>query len=257
MTNRQDDNVGNRGDILKHGALVRLADLAAQRAIRGPVTYIDTHAYQLEAGWNDPLSWKQAINKQMAEYPGYTDYLRREKEQLDRDEPYRCSAGLVLDIISERNYQAILAESDDETRRTLKTQVRSSGYRVDYFLEDAAELEEVPVPEPEDDDEDDPGAGSLLVLVDPFELDPNEWDHIAAGVERFTEEETEGIIEVFHYADRETVDWPDPPTHFVGPVATLDDRPYHLAAYATDPILERVLPELEKLGWTSHHTEDD
>ena len=258
MSDQQAENVGNLGDILKHGALVRLAGVAAQRAIRGPVTYIDTHAFRLESDWNSALKWKQAINMQLAKHPAYTDYVRREKDRLDEGEPYLCSAGLALEIISERSYHAILAETDEDNRRTLKTQARQLGYRTDYILEEAAELKEIEPPRGEDEDEDDPSGGSLLVLVDPFELDDAEWAEICTGLENFVEEESEAMILVFDFdADHETVNWPTPPEHFLGPVATIDEQPFHLAGYATEAMAGKMVEELSNLGWAIHWEEEE
>lgn len=257
MTNQQAENVGNLGDILKHGALVRLANLAAQRAIRGPVTYIDTHAFQLESPWNNPLKWKQNINTQLAKHPAYTEYVRREKDRLDEGGDYLCSAGLALDIISERSYHAILTESDDDTRRTLKTQVRQSDHRAEFVLQDLEELGEIEPPRGEDEDEDDPAGGSTLVLFDPFELDLDAWETLGDGLEEFIEEETEGMILAFRFdADDESPEWPDPPTHFEGPVAVLHEKPYHLATYATEPMIERATDELVNLGWDIRYEDD-
>ncbi|MFB6372599.1 MAG: hypothetical protein ABEN55_05710 [Bradymonadaceae bacterium] len=246
------------GDILKHGALVRLARVAAQRAIRGPVTYIETHAYLLDSPWNNPLKWKQNINTQLAKHPAYTDYVRMEKDRLDADEPYRCSTGLALDIISERSYHAIFAETDDETRRKLKSQVRQDGFRADFILEDLSELQEIEPPRGEDEDEDDPAGGSTLVLVDPFELDDDTWQQVVDGLDEFIEEESEGMILVFDFdADNDELDWPDPPPHFLGPVATLDHKPYHLAGYATDAMTGKMLDELDNLGWNILYEQEE
>src|SRR5690554_2832005 len=42
--NKQLKNVGNLGDILKHGALVRLAKLMRTKAIKAPLLYFDTQS---------------------------------------------------------------------------------------------------------------------------------------------------------------------------------------------------------------------
>ncbi len=47
MANRQLGNVGNLGDILKHGCLVQLARRLAERG--EPMVYIDTHTFLIEA----------------------------------------------------------------------------------------------------------------------------------------------------------------------------------------------------------------
>jgi hypothetical protein len=46
--NPQNRNVGNLGDILKHAALVNLAQLHTARN-KSKVAYIETHAFKLEA----------------------------------------------------------------------------------------------------------------------------------------------------------------------------------------------------------------
>jgi 23S rRNA A2030 N6-methylase RlmJ len=258
MTDQADRTVGNLGDILKHGALVRLARLAAQRAIRAPVTYIDTHAYLLEAECEDPLSWKRNINREMSRHPAYTDYVRRQKERLDAGEPYRCSAGLALDIISERNYHAILAEEDDDRRRTLKSQVRQAGYRAEYTLSNLDELAEIEPPKGEDEDEDDHAGGSLLMLVDPVTLDDDVWSKVCNGLDNFIEEESEAMVLVVQQdPDSEQPEWPEAPTHFDGPVARLHRKPFHLALYSTESMITRALPEVEKLGWEILWEEED
>ena len=61
--NKQLKNVGNLGDILKHGALVRLAKLMRTKAIKAPLLYFDTHAFLLNAPWTHKLKWKQARRK--------------------------------------------------------------------------------------------------------------------------------------------------------------------------------------------------
>jgi hypothetical protein len=254
MTDDRTSNAGNYGDILKHGALVRLAQLAAKRAIRGPVTYIDTHARCVHSPWNNPLKWKQRINAQLGRHSAYTEYVRMEKERLDADEPYLCSVGLALEIVSDRNYYSILNEPDEEARFELQQQVRQAGYRADYVLEDISELQDIEPPRGEDEDEDDHAAGSHLVMADLEEHGLEAWDEISKGIGHFTEAETEGIVEVFHVAD-DAPDWPDAPTHYSGPIATLHDAPFHLAAYATDPMIDRTHAQLENLGWEIHSDE--
>lgn len=251
MTDERTSNAGNYGDILKHGALVRLAQLAAKRAIRGPVTYIDTHARCVHCSWDNPLKWKQRINAKLGRHSAYTEYVRKEKERLDEDEPYLCSVGLALDIISDRNYYSVLNEPDEEVRFELQQQVRRAGYRADYVLEDVSEMEDIEPPRGEDEDEDDHAAGSHLVMADLADHGLDAWDGISEGVSHFTESETEGIVEVFH-VDEDASDWPDSPTHYNGPIATLHDKPYHLAVYATDPMVDRTIDQLQNLGWDFH-----
>lgn len=253
--NKQLDNVGNLGDILKHGALVRLAKLMRTKAIKAPLLYFDTHAFLLNAPWTNELKWKQAVNQQLAERPYYKDYVRLEANRLDKDEPYRCSAGLVIDVINDVPHRIYLAEKDEDTRNELQKQVRSEPIRCDRIVKSARKLAKI----------DPPGGGdynyektdvAVFALIDPFELDHDEWDDISGVVADFTLEDSYGVIQAFDFnTDSKPPKWPDAPKNFYGPVATLDKGPYHNAVYATRTMVEEVHKTLDLLGWTLHDVE--
>ncbi len=255
MANKQLENVGNLGDILKHGALVRLAKLMSTKAIKAPLLYFDTHAFMLNAPWNNTLKWKQAVNRELSQHPYYKDYVRLEADRLDEDEGYRCSAGLVIDVINDIPHRVYLAEKDDEARRKLQDQVRSEPIRCDAIVDDAIKLGDI-VPPGGDDFEYEKTDVAVFALIDPFELEHAEWAELSSIISGFTEEDSYGVIQVFDFdADEDSPTWPEPPEHFYGPVATLDRGPYHNAVYATRKMVEQVQDALELLGWEQYEIE--
>ncbi|AWV91188.1 hypothetical protein [Bradymonas sediminis] len=255
--NKQLNNVGNLGDILKHGALVRLAKLMRTKAIKAPLLYFDTHAFLLNAPWTNKLKWKQAVNQKLSEHPYYKDYVRLEANRLDKDEPYRCSAGLVIDVINDVPHRIYLAEKDPETREKLQEQVRSEPIRCDKIVDSATKLANI-VPPGGDDFNYEKTDVAVFALVDPFELDHDEWDELAAVIADFTLEDSYGVIQVFDYnTDPQPPKWPEPPKNFYGPVASLSVGPYHNAVYATRTMIEQVYATLDLIGWTLHDIEID
>ena len=255
MSNKQFENVGNLGDILKHGALVRLAKLMSTKAIKAPLLYFDTHAFQLNAPWNNELKWKQAVNRELAEHPYYKDYVRLEADRLDEDEGYRCSAGLVIDVIGDVPHRVYLAEKDEETRRTLQSQVRSEPIRCDAIVDDPIMLKDI-VPPGGDDYEYEKTDVAVFALVDPFELDHADWAEWSDMIAGFTEEDSYGVIQVFDFdVDTEEPSWPEAPEHFYGPISTLSRGPYHNAVYATRTMVDAVQEQLARLGWHNYEIE--
>lgn len=255
MANKQMENVGNLGDILKHGALVRLAKLMSTKAIKAPLLYFDTHAFMLNAPWNNKLKWKQAVNRELAEHPYYKDYVRLEADRLDDEEAYRCSAGLVIDVINDIPHRVYLAEKDDESRRTLQDQVRSEPIRCDAIVDEASKLADI-VPPGGDDFEYEKSDVAVFALIDPFELEHAEWAELSGVIADFTAEDSYGVIQVFDFdIDADESQWPEPPENFYGPVATLDRGPYHNAVYATRRMVGQVQEALDLLGWKLYDIE--
>jgi hypothetical protein len=76
--NKQDHNVGNRGDILKHAALVALAELMA---LRSDLYYLETHAYRLVAPCN-VKRWHRKVEPLRGER-AYARYVALEKRWID------------------------------------------------------------------------------------------------------------------------------------------------------------------------------
>ncbi|QDG52794.1 hypothetical protein FIV42_19210 [Persicimonas caeni] len=255
MANKQMENVGNLGDILKHGALVRLAKLMSTKAIKAPLLYFDTHAFMLNAPWNNKLKWKQAVNRELAEHPYYKDYVRLEADRLDEEEAYRCSAGLVIDVINDIPHRVYLAEKDDESRQKLQEQVRSEPIRCDAIVDEASKLADI-VPPGGDDYEYEKNDVAVFALIDPFELEHAEWAELSSIISGFTAEDSYGVIQVFDFdVDADETQWPEPPENFYGPVATLDRGPYHNAVYATRRMVGQVQEALDLLGWKLYDIE--
>jgi hypothetical protein len=255
MENKQLKNVGNLGDILKHGALVRLAKLMSTKAIKAPLLYFDTHAFMLNAPWNNKLKWKQAVNHELSQHPYYKDYVRLEADRLDKDEPYRCSAGLVIDVINDIPHRVYLAEKDDEARAKLQEQVRSEPIRCDAIVDSASKLGDI-VPPGGDDYEYEKTDVAVFALIDPFELEHSEWAELSQLIADFTTEDSYGVIQVFDYdTDVDQPQWPEAPEDFHGPVATLDRGPYHNAVYATRTMIDQVQATLDLIGWQLYEFE--
>lgn len=250
--NKQLKNVGNLGDILKHGALVRLAQLMRNRAIKAPLLYFDTHAFLLQAPWNEELSWKRAVNQQLAAYPYYKDYVRLQVERLGRGEPYRCSAGLVIDVIRDIPHRIYLAEKDPQTREQLQEQVRAEMIRGVSVVENARQFSDTP-PLGGEDFEYEKEDVALLALVDPFVLDHAEWAEIARVLAGFITPQSYGVIQLFDYhkPDAPQPHWPQPPEGFLGPVATHVQGPFRHAVFATERMVEPVQEAVRMLGWSA------
>lgn len=236
--NLQTGNVGNLGDILKHAALVQLA-LALQKRAGQDSCYVETHSFLLQAPIRDNGTWEKAVARLSETLSGYKLYAEIEQPLIDKQE-YRCSAGLVLDLLQPSS--AYLAEIDPATRQTLSDQVVAEGRGAIVTLTEAAEQLPIVI--------DRRPRSAFLMLVDPFE-DPNEvWPIVSRVVDAVGHQGLVGAIEVFAYGDVPVI-WPDPPTGFAGPVSTMNKIPYQLALYATKLFEAEALGATERLGWTS------
>ena len=121
LTNRQSRSVGNLGDILKHAALVELASLLASRG--APVSHVDTHTFLLHAPAADRARWTREVDDLAARHPAYARYAALERAFFERTTHYRCSSGLVLDVLSDRRHCAVLGEANARTRAELAEQI--------------------------------------------------------------------------------------------------------------------------------------
>lgn len=234
--NLQAGNVGNLGDILKHAALVQLATALRSR-VGQDSCYVETHSFLLQAPISDDGTWGKAVARLSGTLSGYKPYVEIEQPLINEQE-YRCSAGLVLDLLHPSS--AYLAEIDPSTRKTLKGQVVSEGREGIVTLTDAAERLPIVIdPRPR---------SAFLMLVDPFN-DPSEvWPTVCTIVEAVGHQELFGAIEVFAYSNFPVI-WPDPPVGFAGPISTMNELPYQLALYATEPFEAEALGAAERLGW--------
>lgn len=126
MSNPQDGNVANPGDVLKHLMIGQLLANAMSNAV-DEVAYVETHAYRLSAPPADLAGWKAWMDR----HDRGIDLIRyRERQKIAVDAGgYRCSAGLAVDIATEHGGRVALhlAERDAETRALLAHQLGSCG----------------------------------------------------------------------------------------------------------------------------------
>ncbi len=225
--NKQDRNVGNRGDILKHAALVALAELMAPRS---GLRYLETHAYRLVAPC-DAERWHRGVRSFRGE-SGYDRYAALEKKWVD-DGKYRCSVGLALDALP--RVRLVLAEHCSHTRRQLLAQLAEED--ADHLvLDDAAEFGRLAGSR----------AGPGLALVDPFRSVHECWSSFCRGFCALCGGHDALVLAFQH--NRHGVEWPEAP-HGLTLIATVDDDSYHLASYATPAMGEAACAALGTLGW--------
>jgi hypothetical protein len=115
--NTQDSNVGNRGDILKHAALVALGESMSPHA---HLRYLETHAYRLVAAC-DSERWRRELLS-LGRHRASKRYVDLEKTWIEGGR-YRCSVGLILDLLP--GARLILAEQHGPTRLQLLAQLAS------------------------------------------------------------------------------------------------------------------------------------
>lgn len=235
--NRQDGNVGNLGDILKHAALLAVARLMRARHAGRLLNYLDTHAYRLEA----PLSnreWSREVDRIAARYPAYEAYRARERPWV-ADARYLCSVGLVRGCVP--GVRMHLSERDAATRRLLRVALDQPGDSLATVLADVSAWSA-------------PGRvwprRPLLALVDPFRLSAAVWAGAVAAIARLHAAGEGGVVLVFDYAEAGAVEWPTAPAGWQGPLATVERVPYRLAAYGTGSVSSHVVEALLSLGWS-------
>ena len=235
--NPQLGNVGNRGDIHKHAALVRLARLMAGRNPQQAVHYLDTHAFLVEAPLANPR-WREEVEALQGRFPAYADY-RALEEPLTARNLYLCSTGLAIACLPAAGLH--LSESDAATRMLLQEQLAGRNVAAVRVLAEVARHADPPPPFP----------GPLLALVDPFTLTQTVWSDACRAVAALRAPEADGLLEVFTcHEDRASVDWPAPPEGWRGPLAALADPPYFVAVYAAgDEVAASAMAELAALGW--------
>jgi hypothetical protein len=236
--NPQYDNMGNLGDILKHGALVELAAMMRNTEAR-PVAYVETHAFVLRAPMARGDRWQHEVAAELNTWPGYQRYYEREARAVEEGY-YRCSCGLALDFLPSTSLY--LAEADPPTRTILLEQLAAEAITPACLLTEAeefAKLESSPEPRP------------LLMLVDPFDTPHAYWPVVRNLTSALCGPQEAGAIEAFAYTD-EPIDWPEPPPWFIGPVASVDRAPFHLAVYATVGSADQVRSLLLRLGWRAN-----
>jgi len=240
--NPQYGNMGNLGDILKHGALVELAAMMSSPGAL-PVAYVETHAFVLRAPMANGDRWQQEVAVELNAWPGYQRYYECEAQEVGEGH-YRCSCGLALDFLPSATLY--LAEADPPTRAILLEKLAAESITPACLLTEAesfAQLESSPEPRP------------LLMLVDPFDTPHAYWSAVSNLTRALCGLQEAGAIEAFAYDDQ-PIDWPEPPPWFLGPVASIDRTPFHLAVYATVGSADQVRSILLRLGWRVEDTYD-
>ncbi|MFZ5476461.1 MAG: hypothetical protein ACOZNI_06750 [Myxococcota bacterium] len=206
--NVQEGNVGNRGDVLKHEALVAFAELLLARN-PGGVRHVETHAFRLDAPLSRP-------------WTGTGRYAELEAPWVAKGR-YRCSAGLVADVLGPAG-RLVLAEADPETRAALAAQVAAEGLRLELLVEDALLLASRELP-----------PMAMLVHVDPFDHPARYWPTVSHLLR--WRGDRDAIVVAFAYDRGGPIEWPGAPEGTVA-IGARWDAPYGLAAWATRGIAE-------------------
>lgn len=243
VTNRQMGNVGNLGDIIKHAALMDLAFFLART--HPEVSYVDTHAFLLHAPLADRDRWNREVDALAAVHAGYARYAVLQRESLARTSDYRCSAGLVLDVLGDMRVCAVLGEANPATLAELSGQVAAESLTNVHVVNDAAKV---------DEDARVRRGGALLVHVDPFTLSPEVWSRIAGALDALVSRSADAAILVYRYSRNASTPWPDAPKGAEGPVAETRAGPHAFAAYASPGVADAVRRLCSALGWTSRDT---
>lgn len=232
LPNVQVRNVGNRGDIVKHAALVALAErLRARNA--GLVRHVETHTFQLQAEVPDRGRWEAEV----ARLTGLEAYAARERPWVDRG-LYRCSAGLAADTLG-APVRLVLAEANAPTRAALAAALAAESLPVDALVDDAHALAALAPPA-------DPAP--LLVHVDPFDHPRGYWPVVAALLATWRRPDQDAVVLAFAYDKAAPLVWPEPPAGLVA-VGRFDLAPYGLAAWASPGIAAEARGALAGLGW--------
>lgn len=234
-TNKQDDNVGNLGDILKHAALVQLAKVFAEQ-IPDTKYYLDSHSYLYQSRLVNP-EWQAQSQALLMQSVLYEDYIKLEAPYIERGE-YLCSSGLVNKLLPDAHL--LLCESNRSTREWLLQQLADN--KVDYHTvkeqlvswAKGKSLKKLT---------------NLLILIDPFELTDALWLAVNQCLSNMLHKDASAIMLVFDYKKEQAQQWPDAPRGWLGPIASISVQPYYLAVYATGDLVLPVQTQLEQLGW--------
>lgn len=239
VTNRQSRSVGNLGDILKHAALVELASLLADT--RSTVCWVDTHTFLLHAPPADLERWRREIDE-MSARPAYARYARLERACLEQTSRYRCSSGLVLDVLGHRRGAAVLGEANGATREELREQLRAEQLANVRVTDDAAAALEVAL-------EAADTADATLVHVDPFSLSPELWASLSARLDALVARSSDFVLVAYRYTRMAPSSWPAAPSGTTGPVGETRGGPHELAVYASPRLADPVRTVCAGLGW--------
>lgn len=241
--NPQTRNVGNLGDIIKHAALVELASRLA--GLSASVRHVETHTFLLDAPPADVGRWSREVDAFVASHPAYAGYAALERAHMTRTTAsgaarYRCSSGLVLDVLGERLRTATLAEADAATRAELREQIAREDRPEVVVADEAVEALRAARDGVHD---------AVLVHVDPFTLSPELWARLAPSLDALCSAAAEVVVLVYRYIRQAGSPWPAAPRGTVGPVADLHRNPHEVAVYVSPGVAEGARGACAALGW--------
>lgn len=233
LRNRQTRSVGNLGDILKHAALFELASMLART--RAPVRWVETNTFVLHAPLGDAAKWIREVD---ALGPAYARYASHERNVLAQTGRYRCSSGLVMDVLGDKRTSATLGEADGATRAELREQIiRERLTNVIVSEDDVAALRHASTER----------GGCVLVHVDPFSLPPEQWSRLVPALEAVCAGARDVVIVVYRYTRSAPSPWPTEPLG--DPVAEIRGGPHEVAVYSSPDAADEVRSVCGALGW--------
>ncbi|MBK8941790.1 MAG: hypothetical protein IPM79_30360 [Polyangiaceae bacterium] len=235
--NRQHGHVGNLGDVTKHAALVELAAMLAERF--ASVSFVDTHTFLLHAPLANAELWRREADNRLAKQPAYARYFDLERAYLERTGEYRCSSGLVLDVLGEQLACAVLGEANGLTRAELKGQLAEERHTRVHVVDEARAV---------DREAHVPSAGALLVHVDPFTLTPEAWAPLAPALDALSARAAAAVFVLYSFTRAGRTAWPVPPigTSFV---AEHRGAPHEVALFVSAAVEEGARAIAASLGW--------
>lgn len=233
--NVQDRNVGNRGDVVKHAALVALATCLRARN-PGLVRHAETHTFRLYAPLPDPARWLAEVAA-LPPCPALDAYTAAQAPWVARG-LYRCSAGLAADTLG-APVRLLLAEAHGPTRAALAAALAEEALPVEALVPDASALAALASPDL---------PAPLLVHVDPFDHPLAHWDTVTRLLTAWRAPHHDAVVLAFAYDKTGPLRWPRPPAD-LAPVGHLDAAPYGLAAWTSPGFAADARAALTRLGW--------
>jgi hypothetical protein len=239
---KQEKNVGNLGDVLKHVSLVAI--LSGEILPGSHTLYVETHAFRPEAeigrkGWEVPFSGHDF---------GHAGKIYQDIEKPFTDAGrYLCSTGIAKRLLlAPRHVKAdfVLCEMSLSSRSLIRQE-----------FPDALVLQ---------DNKDLVGALSstktrydfVLAVIDPYTFDEIsdslvEWLILLSNVGK---RDASLIALVFSYSIL-GVEWPQCSQTGLALSAELNAAPYCLALYSNSRGASQCLPKLKRLGWKTKYGE--
>ncbi len=246
----QAQNVGNRGDTLKHAPIPDL--IRVLLAVAGRVTYFDPFAFALEYPLSPSVGfprWLDDLRVRRRTWPAYDRLQDIQGPRLAAGSAYRCGIGLALDAIGpERLSWLLAAERDPGLRIRLEAGLREMGL-AGSLVGGAVQPDAAGIPGTI------AGAGAsvqagdgLFALIDPFTIRRCPWRAVLEGLALAIRPGAHAIALVFTSAPH---DWPPDlsPAGALRRVRWIGEGPFELAVYATEALTDDVARVLDEFGW--------